>query len=316
LLFYLLSFLSLKKYLIFFTLLYRNKIASLSIIFIIIFILLLYGTDYLIKTHLLEKFFKNKVTSSIFYFIVILLITEVIGNILSKYIEKTRLLKTSSLFINIIKIFIILIGGLIIVQYMGISITPILTTLGIGGLAVALALQDTLGNFFAGVNLLVSKQIKIGDYIKLSSGEEGYVTDINWRFTKIRDLLNNVTIVPNSKISTSIIKNYYMPITNLTILIEIGVSYDSDLEKVEKVAIEVAKEVLKELNIKSEKEPFVRYREFADFSINFVVGIEVEEFVQQYMVKHLFIKKLHKRFQEENITIPFPITTVYLSSPN
>jgi small-conductance mechanosensitive channel len=100
-------------------------------------------------------------------------------------------LPATSLFTNLTKLLVFLIGALIILQTLNISITPILTALGVGGLAVALALQDTLSNLFSGLQIIASRQVRPGDYVKLESGEEGYVTDITWRNTAIRALPNN-----------------------------------------------------------------------------------------------------------------------------
>ena len=90
----------------------------------------------------------------------------------------------------------------------GVSITPIITALGVGGLAMALALQDTLSNLFAGIHILAEHTIRIGDFIRLETGQEGYVEDISWRTTRIRMLPNNMVIVPNSKLAQSVVVNY------------------------------------------------------------------------------------------------------------
>ena len=230
------------------------------------------------------------------------------------YTKKTgAVLLSASMFTNLAKIVVFLVGVLIILQSFGISITPILTALGVGGLAVALALQDTLSNLFAGLHVIASRQIRIGDYVKLDNGEEGYVQDITWRNTAIKTLPNNIVVVPNSKLASAIVTNYYLPQKEMAVLVQVGVSYDSDLEKVEKVTIEVAKEVMKEISGGvPEFEPFIRYHTFADFSINFTVILRAKEFVDQYLIKHEFVKRLHNRSQKEKIVIPFPIRTVYM----
>ena len=219
----------------------------------------------------------------------------------------------TSLLKNLSRLAIFTLGGLILLQTLGISITPALTALGIGGLAVALALQEPLANLFSGLHILLSKQIRPGDYVKLETGEEGYVVDISWRNTTIRQLPNNVVVVPNSKLASIIVTNYYLPQQEMSVLVQVGVSYDSDLEKVERVTIEVAKEVLREVpGGVPEFEPFIRYHTFDDFSINFTVILRAREFVDQYLLKHEFIKRLHKRYQQEGIEIPFPIRTIYM----
>lgn len=220
---------------------------------------------------------------------------------------------STSIFVNLTKIIVFVLGFLIILQTLGISITPILTALGVGGLAVALALQDTLSNLFSGLHVLISKQIRPGDYIKLDNGEEGYVVDITWRNTTIKKLPNNLVIIPNSKLASAVIVNFYLPEKELSVPVDVGVSYDSDLEKVEKITIEVAKEVMKEVpGGVANFEPFIRYHTFGDFSINFTVILRAKEYVDQYLIKHEFIKRLHKRYKQEGINIPFPIRTIYL----
>lgn len=205
------------------------------------------------------------------------------------------------------------VGLLILMDIFGISITPMLASLGIAGLAIGLALQDTLSNFFSGIYILASQPVRVGDYVELENGLKGYVVNIGWRETRIRMLQNNTVVVPNSKLSQSIITNFYLPQQEMACLVQVGVSYESDLEKVERVTIEVGKQILEKITggIKT-FEPFIRYHTFNDFSINFTVILRVSEFVDKYLVTHEFIKALHKRYKEDGIVIPFPIRTVYL----
>jgi small-conductance mechanosensitive channel len=212
-----------------------------------------------------------------------------------------------------VKIIFVAVGGMIILDNLGISITPILTTLGIGSLAVAIALQDTLGNFFAGLYVKADRFIEVGQYVRLESGEEGYVDHIGWRSTKIRMLPNNMVIVPNNKIVQSIITNYDLPDPELAVLVQVGVHYDSDLQKVEKVTQEVAREILQTVpGGVPEFEPFIRYHTLNQSSIDFTVILRGRAFVDNFLIKHEFIKRLRARYREEKIVIPFPIRTVYL----
>jgi len=230
-------------------------------------------------------------------------------NIYSRKIETT--IPVTSLTQNISRIIIFTIGILIVLNSLGVSITPILATLGVGGLAVALALQDTLSNLFSGFHIIVAKQIRVGDYIKLDTGEEGYVTDITWRTTKIKMLPNNVILVPNEKLTKAIITNYYLPDKEMAVLINLGVHYKSDLKKVEKITCEVAKDVMKKVpGGVPEFEPFIRYGGFSDSSISLTVILRAKEFVDQYLIKHEFIKKLHERYNDEGIVIPYPIRAI------
>jgi small-conductance mechanosensitive channel len=220
---------------------------------------------------------------------------------------------STSIFANLAKMLILILGALMILQHLNISITPILTALGVGGLAVALALQDTLANLFAGLHIIASKQLLPGDYIKLSSGEEGVITDITWRYTNIRALSNTITIIPNAHLAKAIVTNYDLPEKELAVLIEVGVDYSSDLEKVEKVTMEEAAAVMNDLEGGvTAFAPFIRYHTFDDSSINFTVILRGRQFVDQYLIKHEFIKRLHRRYNREDIRIPFPIRTVHL----
>ena len=185
-----------------------------------------------------------------------------------------------------------------VLNSLGISITPIITALGVGGLAVALALQDTLANLFAGIHILATRKIRPGDYVKLASGEEGYVVDVTWRQTTIRQLPYNIITVPNSQIASTSTTNYNLPHKELSVYVQVGVAYDSDLEHVERVTLEVAKEVMNEVEGGvTGFEPLVRYHTFGDSSINFTLIMRGKVFVNQYLLKHEFIKRLHKRSQ-------------------
>jgi len=218
-----------------------------------------------------------------------------------------------SIFSNLAKLIVFVLGGLIILQSLGIAITPILTALGVGGLAVALALQDTLSNLFSGFQIIASRQIRPGDYVKLSGGEEGYVRDITWRITTIESVGKVVAVVPNAKLASAIVQNYHLPDTEQSLLVKIGVHYDSDLEHVERVCIEVAKGVMREVEGGvPEYDPVVRFNDFADSAVQGNVVMRVQEFNNQFLIRHEFMKRLHRRFREEGIVIPYPIRTLYI----
>lgn len=220
---------------------------------------------------------------------------------------------SATIFVNITRILVLAIGFLVVLQTLGVSIAPLLTALGVGGLAVALALQDTLANLFAGIHILASKTVQPGDYIRLSSGEEGYVEDINWRQTTVRNLSNNLVVIPNGELAKTNMTNFMRPEQQLTILLQVGVAYDSDLEQVERVTNEVIGEVMTEVEgAVPDHEPIIRFHTFGDSRIGFTVILGVGEFSDQYRIKHEFIKRLHKRYRAEGIRIPAPARTVAL----
>lgn len=210
---------------------------------------------------------------------------------------------STSIFSNITKAVIFIIGGLIALQTLGITITPILGALGVGGLAVALALQDSLSNLFAGLHIIASSRIKPGDFIKLDNGEQGFIEDITWRNTNIRALSKYLIIIPNSKLASSMVLNYSQTSRELTVIAEVTVSYYNDLEKVEKVTVEVAEEVMKEVpGGVPEFKPHVRFNVFADTNVKMNVMMRGKKFVDQYLLKHEFLKKLHTRYVKEDIS--------------
>ena len=215
---------------------------------------------------------------------------------------------------NVAQLFVVLVGVLLLLHQFGVSVTPILTALGVGGLAVALALQDTLSNLFAGLYVSVAGQVRLGDYIKLNTGEEGYVTDVSWRSTTIRALGNNLIIIPNAKLAQAVVTNYSLPERRMALGIPVGVSYASDPEHVERVLLE---ETLKAVGavpgLLAEPAPSVRLIPgFGDTTLNFTLNCQVAEFVDQYLVQHELRKRILKRFQSEGIEMPFPTRTVYL----
>ena len=222
----------------------------------------------------------------------------------------------TSLSLNIVRLSILLLGGLLALANLGISITPLLTALGVGSLAVALALQPTLANLFAGIHISVARPIRVGDFVQLESGVKGYVHDIGWRATRIRELPNNIAIVPNSRLAEMIVTNYAMPEPEQASLVQVGVAYDSDLQKVERVTCEVARDVLRSVpGGVPGFEPFIRYNAFGDSSINFTVILRVAEFTDRYLITHEFMKRLKDRYDREGIEIPFPQRVVHQGGP-
>lgn len=190
----------------------------------------------------------------------------------------------------------------------GYKISALLATLGVAGLAVALALQDTLANVFAGFYMMADRSVKAGDYIKLDSGEEGFVEDIGWRNTRIHLWANNTVIVPNSKLIQSTITNYELPQQQLSVYIPCGVGYNSNLDYVEQVTIDVGKQVLRDIpGAITDFEPVVRFKEFGDSNINFLTVLRAKDVASQYLIHHEFIKRLHRRYREEGIEISYPV---------
>ena len=239
-------------------------------------------------------------------------LARTVDGVVTMYFERSgRNLPKTTLLNSILIGVIYAMGLLVILQYYGISIAPILTAAGVGGMAVALALQEMLANIFSGLHLILSKQLRIGDYIKLGSGEEGRVTDITWRFTTIIPLgASNTIVIPNKTIAGANITNFSLPTLNINVSVPVGVAYDSDLAMVERVTIETAKEVLARVDNNPTANPLVLYTDFGASSINFNVILPSSMFDHQGIIKHEFIKALTDRYRAEGIDIPYPIQTI------
>jgi small-conductance mechanosensitive channel len=224
-----------------------------------------------------------------------------------EYIPKTKN-DLGEQFVPIVRIavnfFILLVAFILILGLLNLEVSPFIATLGIGGIAVALALQEPLSNFFAGFYIHIDRPVRAGEFIRVETGDEGYIEEIGWRSTRLRSLSNNVIIIPNSRLGQSIITNYDRPTPDMGFGIPVGVSYDSDLEKVERVTIEVAREVIARTpGTVKEFEPSIRYNEFGTANIQFSVSMRVLQAVDRYLVTHEFIKALKKRYDAEGITI-------------
>ena len=203
------------------------------------------------------------------------------------------------------------IGGLMVLDSIGVSITPIIASLGLGSLAVALALQPTLENFISGFQILIDQPIRPGHYVRLDSGEEGFVEKIGWRSTWVRQGVNNMVILPNKQLVNARVLNYDYPTPELVVPVAMGVHYGSDLAKVERVTVEVATEVLKKVpGAVAEHVPVVRFNKFSGSSIDFVAVLRVKSYPESGLVVHEFIKAVTARYARENIVMPYPIVAL------
>ncbi len=233
-------------------------------------------------------------------------------NLLDIYAKTVEVLRVSQSFTSVvIHIVVLSIGALIILDSIGVSITPLIASLGIGSLAIALALQPTLENVFSGFQILIDQPVRLGHYIRLESGEEGFVEKITWRTSWLRQPPNNMVILPNKQLVNARIINFNYPTPEQALTIEVGVHYDSDLEKVERIAIETGRQILKSVpGSVAEFEPLVRFHTFGASSINFTVILRAKALTDSGLIKHEFIKALSKRFAGEKIVIPYPIVAL------
>lgn len=237
-----------------------------------------------------------------------LAVARALGDLVRRHAARSpEALPASTLTQNLVRVAVIAVGLLVVAGQLGIAIAPILTALGVGSLAVALALQPTLTNLFAGIHISLARQVRVGDFVELESGAQGYVDDIGWRSTRIRELPHNIIVVPNARLAEIVVKNHSLPEAEQAALVQVGVSYGSDLAAVERATLEVARDTLREVEGGvAGFDPFIRYHTFGDSAIGFTVILRVREYAARFLVIHEFVKRLHRRYAAEGIEIPFP----------
>lgn len=242
-----------------------------------------------------------------YHSVVIITVTLFLAHLTSSFL-KDKLSKSgdktasTSILTTVVDLSVYLVGVLFVLSSYGISISPLLTALGAGGLASALALQDTLANLFSGITTLVSKQVHMGDYIRLASGDAGRVVDMNWRNTTIRTATGNMVIVPNKSIATATLTNYEQPLAECTIFIPLTITYDNDLQHVEDVTLRVARHILESSKYGvTGFQPLVRYDKMGDYGISFKVVLRIRNIVDEAVLKHQFIKEIYTMYKKEHI---------------
>jgi len=219
--------------------------------------------------------------------------------------------------IRISSVIVFTIGTLVVLDILGIPITPLLAGLGIGGLAVALALSPTISSFIAGTYVVAEGHISEGDYVEIDAERAGFVTSVGWRSTVLQSRFNNMIVVPNSLITESIVTNYATPEPAVTGIVICGVSYDSDLKEVERISLEVAHQVIETLDEANKGyEPVIRFYEFADSNINFRVIFQGIDRDGMFFVRHEIIMRLHARFKDDGIEINYPVRKLTNAQPD
>jgi len=210
---------------------------------------------------------------------------------------------------------LILVGMVAVLALFGISVVPMFTALGVGGLAVALAFQDTLANVFSGVNLTLARQIRVGDYIEL--GElEGFVADIGWRAITLRTMTGTQIFIPNKKLAESVMVNYSRSDTGMSVTLDFMVGHDEDPERIETVVLdEIARVTAETPGIRAEEPPVVRFKAFAESALEFKAYVAIRSFQDRFLLRHTLMKRLHRRFTAEQIAVPVPQRAVRMVPP-
>lgn len=274
--------------------------------YLIILIGVSYGLEVFIPEYLIKAF------KIIFYSAIVLILTKVATDISKIFISHTIEKKTpnrdiSNLLKRLIRIFIVVFGFIAILSFAGIEITPLLASLGVAGLAVALALQETLANFFAGVYIILDKTFRLGDVIQLPTGEMGRVEKIGTRSTRIKTFDNTIITMPNNELAKAKVINLSAADEIIRTKIPIGVSYDSDPEKVKNLLEKIAKSqktVIKDSVV-------ARFLSFGDSALQFELHYKTK-LHDRMSTLDAVNTQIIKEFRKAGIDIPFPIRTVYL----
>jgi len=253
----------------------------------------------------------SRLLGRVLLFLLIVSITAVGSRMASELVRLygTRMqgaLPVTSLTQNLARFAVIVIGMLLLFNSLGISIAPLLTALGVGGLAVALGLQDTLANFFAGFYVSLAGYVRLGDYIRLNSGEEGHVSDIGWRSTTIRAPANSLIIIPNSKLSQAIVTNYDLPEKRISFSIPVSVGYECDPSRIEAILTEEAVKAVGQVPglLRDPAPSALLIPGFGSATLDFSLCCNVSAFSDQFLVQHEIRKRILARFRLENIEMP------------
>ncbi len=208
-------------------------------------------------------------------------------------------------------------GVAMVLSGLGYSLTKVWTALGIGSLAIALALQETLSNTFAGFHLMLDQPFRVGDYVKLDSGEEGWVTRISWRSTWLRTRPHNLVAIPNSKLARAAITNYSLPDPRLALMIPIAVSYDSDPRRVRAVLEEVVRQAVREVEgLLPDPQPQVRFLPgLGDYAMNFTLICQASDYLARDAAQDELHYRIFERLKREGIEIPFQVRELFVTKP-
>ena len=204
-----------------------------------------------------------------------------------------------------------ILGILVIASTVDINVTPIITTLGIGSLAIGLALQKTLEDFLAGLLIAADQPIRVGDFVELETGDAGTVLSIGWRTVRMRRRDDTYVVVPNSRLAQASVVNRSMPTEEVGFTVPVGVHYDTDLDRASDIALQVAQLLhAEDPRAVLGHRPRLVYSAFGESAIEFVIWLRARSWEDHFGLKDAFIRALHARFLEAEIVIPFPIRTL------
>ncbi len=253
---------------------------------------------------------------NIFTFLMRIAVTILVVRLLTGWVElyaTQRNLQSLSLLRRLVNGFTFVVVLMVVLASLGVPVEGLLIALTGSSIGLSFALQQPLSNLFGGVLLAASNRFKPGDYIRLSSGEEGYVADVDWFTTTVRQLENNLVVIPNAVMTSAILVNFDRPDSQLLILVNVAVGREQDIDRVERITLDVARQVMADVpGGVPAFNPVIRYPQgLADYVTRFAVILRVQNYEAQDPVTYEFFRRLQDRYRQEGITIPFPLAAEY-----
>ncbi len=286
-----------------------------SIASIIFYIVLLIGAKIGLQQFTVETPFFQSLVDTLLILIVCIFLFKIISHFARLWMQEWKYkTKTSAderlipFLQKILKAVVIILAVIFVFNAWNVNISPLLATAGIAGLAVGLAVKDSLNNILGGLQLVLDRTFKVEDKVQLESGEMGVILDIGLRSTKLRTYDNEVIYIPNGYLANAKIKNFTHPDVSIRVNVEFGVVYGSDPEKVEQVVLDALKQID---TVIEEPEPAVQFLKMSDFSLDFIARAWVREYTEAYSTKLKMTEEVYNALNKAHIGIPFPTRTVY-----
>ena len=296
----------------------KTKIDDLiikSLSSIIFYIVLLLGLKVGLQQFEFKTTIHDSLINTLLILVVSLLLLKIIGNFAKQWTKEWKFkTKTTAderlipFLQKILKAIVIILAVIFVFNAWKINISPLLATAGIAGLAVGLAIKDSLSNILGGLQLVLDKTFKVGDKVQLESGEMGVILDIGLRSTKLKTYDNEVIFIPNGYLANAKIKNFTQPDFSIRVNVNFGVEYGTDTEKTQQVVLEAIKKIE---TVVEKPEPRVQFLKMSDFSLDFVARAWVKSYTEAYSTQLKMTDEIYNALNKANIGIPFPTRTVY-----
>ena len=257
----------------------------------------------------------HNLVNSILILVICVLLIRIIDNFSKQWMkdwkQKTKTTtdeRLIPLLQKLVKSVVIIMAVIFIFSAWKINISPLLTTAGIAGLTIGLAVKDSLVNILGGLQLVLDKTFKVGDKVAMDGGEQGVILDIGLRSTKLKTYDNEIVFIPNGLLANSKIKNYTQPDLSLRVNVDFGVEYGSDTEQVRQVVLKALKSLP---GVLGEPVPVVQFLKMSDFSLDFKARTWVESYSDAFNMELKMTDAIYLALNEAGIGIPFPTHTVF-----